>query len=108
MAVASERAGTLPATARRPLRVLVVWLPWLPVALTALAFAAGVSVPVDHGVGVSSGVGVSVGVCVGSPSGSGVAVDPPPMSEQPERTRSATTASVAKVRLIMVTQTPVK
>lgn len=45
MAVASERAGTLPATARRPLRVLVVWLPWLPVSLAALAFAAGVSVP---------------------------------------------------------------
>ncbi|WP_123535556.1 Brp/Blh family beta-carotene 15,15'-dioxygenase [Halosimplex salinum] len=45
MAVARERGTTLPATARRPLRVLVGWLPWTPVALATVAFAAGLSVP---------------------------------------------------------------
>lgn len=35
----------LPVAIRRPLRALVVWLPWLPVAAATAAFAAGFHVP---------------------------------------------------------------
>jgi len=44
MAIARP-AAPLPATVRRPLRVLAAWLPWLPVAAATLAFAVGLSVP---------------------------------------------------------------
>ncbi|MFB6140797.1 MAG: Brp/Blh family beta-carotene 15,15'-dioxygenase [Halosimplex sp.] len=40
-----EAPGALSLPARRALRPLVVWLPWLPVAAATLAFAAGLSVP---------------------------------------------------------------
>ncbi|WP_415379266.1 Brp/Blh family beta-carotene 15,15'-dioxygenase [Halosimplex sp. TS25] len=45
MAIAREESAGLPASARRPLRVLVVWLPWIPVATAAIAFALGVDIP---------------------------------------------------------------
>lgn len=35
----------LPAAVRRSLRALVVWLPWIPVAVATLAFVAGLDVP---------------------------------------------------------------
>ncbi|MFB6152381.1 MAG: Brp/Blh family beta-carotene 15,15'-dioxygenase [Haloarculaceae archaeon] len=44
MAVATDRA-TLPADVRETLRAPVVWLPWLPVAASVVAFGAGLSVP---------------------------------------------------------------
>ncbi|WP_459193710.1 Brp/Blh family beta-carotene 15,15'-dioxygenase [Halosimplex sp. J119] len=42
MAVAREEVSTLSATTRRSLRVLICWLPWVPVAAVMLAFATGV------------------------------------------------------------------
>jgi len=46
MALARERAAArVPAAARRSLRALVVWTPWVPVATATLAFAGGLSVP---------------------------------------------------------------
>ncbi|WP_436925591.1 Brp/Blh family beta-carotene 15,15'-dioxygenase [Halosimplex amylolyticum] len=45
MAIARREGAGLPASARRPLRVLVAWLPWIPVAAATVAFALGLSVP---------------------------------------------------------------
>jgi len=46
MALTRERADArVPPAARAPLRALVVWVPWLPVAVATLAFASGLSVP---------------------------------------------------------------
>jgi Brp/Blh family beta-carotene 15,15'-monooxygenase len=46
MALARERTDArVPPAARAPLRALVVWVPWLPVAAATLAFAGGLSIP---------------------------------------------------------------
>ncbi|WP_436928683.1 Brp/Blh family beta-carotene 15,15'-dioxygenase [Halosimplex halobium] len=46
MALARERTDArVPPAARAPLRALVVWIPWVPVAAATLAFAGGLTVP---------------------------------------------------------------
>ena len=45
MATVSETSTGLPTGVRETLRPAVLWLPWLPVGLCTLAFAAGLSLP---------------------------------------------------------------